>query len=151
MRAKLRLVLASKFAAIEQESAELDSQLNALAEEMQHRTEVVQQLEAEHAERSTRPPGPPLAAPKSNASRKSLASPSSTPSPPHRVCAISSRRPKNDWPEPTAKPAASKARSPTRTSKSTPSVDNAANSRSNLKPLPSASPASPKRSANCAA
>jgi chromosome segregation protein len=49
MRAKLRLVLASKFSAIEKESAELDSQLNALAEEMQHRTEAVQQLEAEHA------------------------------------------------------------------------------------------------------
>jgi chromosome segregation protein len=54
MRAKLRLVLASKFAAIELESAELDSQLNALAEEMQHRTEAVQQLEAEHAERTQR-------------------------------------------------------------------------------------------------
>ena len=54
MRAKLRLVLASKFAAIEQESAELDSQLNVLAEEMQHRTEDVQQLEAEHAERTQR-------------------------------------------------------------------------------------------------
>src|SRR6202008_3270719 len=54
MRAKLRLVLASKFAAIEQESAELDSQLNTLAEEMQHRTEAVQQLEAEHDERTQR-------------------------------------------------------------------------------------------------
>ena len=54
MRAKLRLVLASKFAAIEQESAELDSQLNALAEEMQHRTEAVQQFETEHAERTQR-------------------------------------------------------------------------------------------------
>jgi chromosome segregation protein len=54
MRAKLRLVLASKFAAIEQESSELDSQLNVLAEEMQHRTEAVQQLEAEHAERTQR-------------------------------------------------------------------------------------------------
>jgi chromosome segregation protein len=54
MRAKLRLVLASKFAAIEQESAELDSQLNTLAEEMLHRTETVQQLEAEHAERTQR-------------------------------------------------------------------------------------------------
>ena len=54
MRAKLRLVLASKFAAIELESAELDSQLNALAEEMQHRTEAVQQFEAEHAERTQR-------------------------------------------------------------------------------------------------
>jgi chromosome segregation protein len=54
MRAKLRLVLASKFAAIELESAELDSQLNALAEEMQHRTEAVQQLDAEHADRTQR-------------------------------------------------------------------------------------------------
>jgi chromosome segregation protein len=54
MRAKLRLVLASKFAAIEQESADLDSQLNTLAEEMQHRTEAVQQLEGEHAERTQR-------------------------------------------------------------------------------------------------
>ncbi|HET9308152.1 MAG TPA: chromosome segregation protein SMC [Candidatus Sulfotelmatobacter sp.] len=54
MRAKLRLVLASKFAAIEQESAELDAQLNALAEEMQHRTDQVQHLEAEHSERMQR-------------------------------------------------------------------------------------------------
>jgi len=54
MRAKLRVVLASKFAAIELESAEIDSQLNALAEEMQHRTEAVQQLESEHAERTQR-------------------------------------------------------------------------------------------------
>ncbi len=54
MRAKLRLVLASKFAAIEQESAELDSQLNALAEEMQHRSEAVHQLEEEHSDRTQR-------------------------------------------------------------------------------------------------
>jgi chromosome segregation protein len=54
MRAKLRLVLASKFAAIELESAELDAQLNALAEEMRHRAESVQQLEGEHAERTQR-------------------------------------------------------------------------------------------------
>ena len=54
MRAKLRVVLASKFAVIEQESAELDSQLNALAEEMQHRTGEVQQFESEHAERTQR-------------------------------------------------------------------------------------------------
>src|SRR3954469_1546450 len=54
MRGKLRLVLASKFAAIELESAQLDTQLNALAEEMQHRTEEVQAFEAEHAERTQR-------------------------------------------------------------------------------------------------
>jgi chromosome segregation protein len=54
MRAKLRLVLASKFAAIELESAELDSQLNILAEEMQHRTEAVQHLDSEHNGRTQR-------------------------------------------------------------------------------------------------
>ena len=54
MRAELRIVLASKFAAIERESAELDAQLNALAEDMRHRTEAVQQLESEHAEGTER-------------------------------------------------------------------------------------------------
>jgi chromosome segregation protein len=54
MRAKLRLVLASKFAAVEQESAELDSQLNAVAEEMQQRTAEVRELESEHAQRTQR-------------------------------------------------------------------------------------------------
>ncbi len=54
MRAKLRVVLASKFAAIELESTELDAQLNALAEDMQQRTEAVQQLETEHAEGTER-------------------------------------------------------------------------------------------------
>ncbi len=54
MRAKLRVVLASKFAALEQEAAEIDAQLNTLAEEMQHRTEEVQVLEGEHNERTQR-------------------------------------------------------------------------------------------------
>jgi len=54
MRAQLRVVLASKFAAIERESAELDAQLNALAEDMQHRTDTVQQLESEHSEGTER-------------------------------------------------------------------------------------------------
>jgi chromosome segregation protein len=54
MRAKLRLVLASKFTAIEQESTEIDARLNTLAEEMQHRSEAVQQLEGEHNERTQR-------------------------------------------------------------------------------------------------
>ncbi|HTS34109.1 MAG TPA: chromosome segregation protein SMC [Candidatus Solibacter sp.] len=54
MRAKLRLVLASKFAAIEQEGTELDAQLNTLSEEMRHRAEEVQHFEAEHAERTQR-------------------------------------------------------------------------------------------------
>jgi chromosome segregation protein len=54
MRAKLRIVLASKFAALEHEAAEIDAHLNALAEEMQHRTEEVQVFEAEHNERTQR-------------------------------------------------------------------------------------------------
>ncbi len=54
MRAQLRIVLASKFAVIEQESTELDAQLNALAEEMQHRTESVQQFESEHGQSTER-------------------------------------------------------------------------------------------------
>ena len=48
MREQLRIVLASKFAALEKESAAYDSQLSALAEEMQQRAETVQQLESEH-------------------------------------------------------------------------------------------------------
>src|SRR5215470_16321845 len=54
MRAKLRVVLASKFTQLNQESAEIDAQLNALAGEMQERTDAVQQLEAENAERTQR-------------------------------------------------------------------------------------------------
>jgi chromosome segregation protein len=54
MRAKLRLVLASKFAQLDHESAELDAQLNSLAEQMREQAELVQQGEAEHAERTQR-------------------------------------------------------------------------------------------------
>jgi chromosome segregation protein len=54
MRAKLRVVLASKFAALELESTELDTLLNALAEEMHHRAESVKQFEAEQGERTQR-------------------------------------------------------------------------------------------------
>ncbi|MGB8112843.1 MAG: AAA family ATPase, partial [Candidatus Sulfotelmatobacter sp.] len=54
MRAQLRVVLASRFAAIERENAELDAQLSALADEMQQRSEAVQQLESEHAEGTQR-------------------------------------------------------------------------------------------------
>jgi chromosome segregation protein len=54
MRAQLRVVLASKFAAIEQESTELDAQLNALAEDMKHSAESVRQLESEHGEGTER-------------------------------------------------------------------------------------------------
>jgi chromosome segregation protein len=54
MRAKLRLVLASKFAQLDRESMELDERINSLSEEMRHRTETVQQLEAEHGDRTQR-------------------------------------------------------------------------------------------------
>ena len=54
MRAQLRIVLASKFAAIDHESTELDAQLNTLAEDMKHRTEAVQQFESEHGEGTER-------------------------------------------------------------------------------------------------
>ena len=54
MRAKLRVVLASKFTQLDQESAQLDTQLDALAEEMQQRTAEVQAFEAEHGERTQR-------------------------------------------------------------------------------------------------
>ena len=54
MRAQLRVALVSKFAAIERESTELDAQLNTLAEDMQHRTEALQQLESEHSEGTDR-------------------------------------------------------------------------------------------------
>jgi chromosome segregation protein len=54
MRAKLRLVLASKFAQLDQESAALDAQINAISEEMRQQAATVQQLEAEHGERIQR-------------------------------------------------------------------------------------------------
>ncbi len=54
MRAKLRVVLASKFRVMDQESVALDSQLNQLGEEIRHQTENVQQLESEHSERQQR-------------------------------------------------------------------------------------------------
>jgi chromosome segregation protein len=54
MRAKLRVVLASKFTQLDEESAAIDAQLQALAEEMQQRTESVQAFESEHAERTQR-------------------------------------------------------------------------------------------------
>ena len=54
MRAKLRIVLASKFAQIDRQAAELDEQLNAIAEEMRQQTETVQQLELESGERMRR-------------------------------------------------------------------------------------------------
>ena len=54
MRAKLRVVLASKFAQIDQESAQLDAQINSVAEQMRQQSETVQQWEAEHGERTQR-------------------------------------------------------------------------------------------------
>jgi chromosome segregation protein len=54
MRAKLRIVLASKFTQLEVESAQIESQLSALSQEMQNCSESVQQYEVEHTERTQR-------------------------------------------------------------------------------------------------
>ena len=54
MRGKLRRVLANKFGQLDREGAELDSQINSIAEQLRHHTDSVQQLETEHAERTQR-------------------------------------------------------------------------------------------------
>jgi chromosome segregation protein len=54
MRAKLRVVLASKFTQMDQESVTLDTQIRELGEEIHQQTESVQQSEAEHTERTQR-------------------------------------------------------------------------------------------------
>ena len=54
MRAKLRLVLASKLAQLDQESTQLDAQINTLSEQMRQQSETVEQCESEHAERTQR-------------------------------------------------------------------------------------------------
>jgi chromosome segregation protein len=54
MRAKLRLVLASKFAQLEAESALLDAQISTISLEMRQQADSVQQFEAEHSERTQR-------------------------------------------------------------------------------------------------
>src|SRR5690242_2032321 len=54
MRAKLRVVLASKFADLHRQSAELEAQIKAITEEMRVQSEAVQQLEGEHSERTQR-------------------------------------------------------------------------------------------------
>jgi len=54
MRAKLRVVLASKFTQMDQEGLSLDTRINQLGEEIRHQTEGVQQLETEHSERTQR-------------------------------------------------------------------------------------------------
>src|ERR1700730_1728799 len=54
MRAKLRLVLASKFTQLDEESALLDAQIDTISQEMRHQAENVQPFESEHAERTQR-------------------------------------------------------------------------------------------------
>ena len=54
LRAKLRVVLASKFAQLDQEGAALDGQINAISEDIRQQGESVQQLEAEQGERTQR-------------------------------------------------------------------------------------------------
>ncbi|HTR64494.1 MAG TPA: chromosome segregation protein SMC [Terriglobales bacterium] len=54
MRGKLRLVLASKFAQLEQESASLDAQINAVSEQIRLHSAQVQELESENSERTQR-------------------------------------------------------------------------------------------------
>ncbi|MFZ0284748.1 MAG: chromosome segregation protein SMC, partial [Terriglobales bacterium] len=54
LRAKLRVVLASKFAQLDSESTALDGQVNAVSEEIRQRSDCVQQLEGEHGERTQR-------------------------------------------------------------------------------------------------
>jgi chromosome segregation protein len=54
MRGKLRIVLASKFAQFDQQSAELDQQMSAIAEEMRRQAETVEQMEVELGERTHR-------------------------------------------------------------------------------------------------
>jgi chromosome segregation protein len=54
MRAKLRLVLAGKFAQLDAEAAQLDSQINAISEEISAQADSVRELEGEHGDRTQR-------------------------------------------------------------------------------------------------
>jgi chromosome segregation protein len=54
MRAKLRVVLASKFTQMDRESVTLDTQIHQLGEEIHQQSDSVQQSEAEHSERTQR-------------------------------------------------------------------------------------------------
>ena len=54
VRAKLRLLLASRFAQLDLEAIELERQLNATSEQMREQSTQIQGLEAEHAERRQR-------------------------------------------------------------------------------------------------
>ena len=54
MRAKLRIVLASKFTFFDEQAAQFDLQINALSDEMRQQSSVMQEFEAELAERGQR-------------------------------------------------------------------------------------------------
>jgi chromosome segregation protein len=54
MRAKLRVVLASKFTQMDQESVSLDTQIHQLGEEIRQQTESVHESEQEHSESTER-------------------------------------------------------------------------------------------------
>jgi len=54
MRAKLRVVLASKFSQMDQESVTLDIQIHQLGEEIRQQTESVHESEKDHSERTQR-------------------------------------------------------------------------------------------------
>src|SRR3954469_11651073 len=54
MRAKLRVVTASKFAQFDQQSAELDAQISTVSEEMRVQTDALHEMESELAERTQR-------------------------------------------------------------------------------------------------
>ena len=54
MRAKLRLVLASKLAQLEQERSTLERQINSVSEQIRAQSTAVQEMEAEQAERTQR-------------------------------------------------------------------------------------------------
>jgi len=54
MRAKLRIVLASRFTELQQQASQLEAELISLAEEIHTRGEAVQAMETEHTERTQR-------------------------------------------------------------------------------------------------
>ncbi|MGC1417130.1 MAG: hypothetical protein WA817_17710, partial [Candidatus Acidiferrum sp.] len=54
MRDKLRVVLASKFAQLDAEATSLEQMLSEIAEEIHSKSEAVQQMEAEHSDRTQR-------------------------------------------------------------------------------------------------
>jgi chromosome segregation protein len=54
MRAKLRVVVASKFAQFDQQAAELEAQISAITDDMRQQNQIVVEMEAEVAERTQR-------------------------------------------------------------------------------------------------